>query len=154
MAKTSTDTERSTPYPRSVLDLPPELHLSISKYLNYPDALSLKHTNSHFYKLVDTGIWLKVAWLLERKKQDLPFPTNGQCCLQSDKQFCTQPVRRTMEKWRMHRECGEQRGCVVGGVVCRRRPGRFWSQSVELAALTVGALAIATACILRSLGVW
>jgi hypothetical protein len=154
MAKATPDSKSLSPHPQSILDLPPELHLAISRCLNYPDALSLKHTSSHFYQLVDTGIWLKVAWLLERKAQNLPFPTNGQCCLQSDKQFCTQPVRRTMEKWRRHRECGERKGCVVGGVVCRRRPERSWSQTVEWAACVVGAFAIAAAWISRSLGFW
>ncbi|ROW09617.1 hypothetical protein VMCG_02383 [Cytospora schulzeri] len=36
-------------------DLPPEIHLLISKELIYPDALSLKHTSRYFYDLVDTG---------------------------------------------------------------------------------------------------
>ncbi|KAL2691500.1 hypothetical protein Neosp_001886 [[Neocosmospora] mangrovei] len=47
--------------------LPTEIHLAISRMLIYPDALSLKHTNAHFYSLVDTGVNLKVEWLVERR---------------------------------------------------------------------------------------
>ncbi|KAM0195291.1 hypothetical protein ACHAPI_006596 [Fusarium lateritium] len=48
---------------RTFMSLPTEIHLAVSKFLIYPDALSLKHTNAHFYSLVDTGIKLKVEWL-------------------------------------------------------------------------------------------
>ncbi|ROW05549.1 hypothetical protein VSDG_00242 [Cytospora chrysosperma] len=51
-------TDNRTPGKRrgaNFMDLPPELHLLISKELIYPDALSLKHTSRYFYNLVYTG---------------------------------------------------------------------------------------------------
>lgn len=68
--------------------LPPELHLAISQHLIYPDALSLKHTNRHFYSVVDTSINLKVEWLLERRRMHLDCPSHGRCDLGSDLRFC------------------------------------------------------------------
>lgn len=38
-----------------LMDLPSELHMLISSYLPYPDALALKHTCRHFHSLVYTG---------------------------------------------------------------------------------------------------
>ncbi|KAF7542256.1 hypothetical protein G7Z17_g11737 [Cylindrodendrum hubeiense] len=68
--------------------LPTEIHLAISKMLIYPDALSLKHTNAHFYSLVDTGINLKVEWLMERRSLHLECPNDRRCDLGSDLRFC------------------------------------------------------------------
>lgn len=70
------------------MSLPPEIHYAISELLNYPDALSLKHTNSHFYRLVDTGVELKVEWLLERRSLHLECPNDTKCDLQNDLRFC------------------------------------------------------------------
>lgn len=73
-------------------DLPTELHLLITKQLTYPDALSLKHTCRYYYSLVDTGIKLKVAWLMERRSLHLECP-NERCDLGSDLKFCRGSVR-------------------------------------------------------------
>lgn len=72
----------------SLMSLPTEIHLAISKFLIYPDALSLKHTNSHFYSLVDTGVNLKVEWLVERRSLHLECPNDRRCDLGSDLRFC------------------------------------------------------------------
>lgn len=71
-----------------LLSLPPELHLAVSEYLIYPDALSLKHTNRHFYSIVDTGIELKIDWLMERRRLHLECPNDRRCDLGSDLRFC------------------------------------------------------------------
>ncbi len=68
--------------------LPPEIHLLISKQLIYPDALSLKHTNRYFYDIVDTGVRLKVEWLMARRSLHLECPNNTRCDLGSDLRFC------------------------------------------------------------------
>ncbi|KAI9759766.1 MAG: hypothetical protein M1835_000304 [Candelina submexicana] len=88
----------------TLLSLPPELHLQIAYYLPYPDALSLKHTSRHFYNIVDTGIKLKVAWLVERKRLLLDCPRRS-CIVTSDETFCSPEIRRLMEKRRWHEEC-------------------------------------------------
>ncbi|KUI69002.1 hypothetical protein VM1G_11549 [Cytospora mali] len=49
----------SRPGGAGLMDLPPEIHLLISKELIYPDALSLKHTSRYFYSLIYTGVSLK-----------------------------------------------------------------------------------------------
>lgn len=72
----------------TLMSLPTELHLAISKLLIYPDALSLKHTNRHFYSLTDTGTRLKVEWLLERRSLHLECPNDRRCDLGSDLRFC------------------------------------------------------------------
>jgi len=72
----------------TLMDLPPEIHLLISKHLIYPDALSLKHTNRHFYCLVNTGVRLKVEWLVERRSLHLECPNDHRCDLGSDLRFC------------------------------------------------------------------
>lgn len=72
----------------NILSLPTELHIAISRYLIYPDALSLKHTNVHFYHLVDTGVRLKVEWLMERRMLHLECPNDRRCDLGSDLRFC------------------------------------------------------------------
>ncbi|KAI9847614.1 MAG: hypothetical protein M1837_002188 [Sclerophora amabilis] len=105
----------------SLLSLPPEIHLLISAHLNYPDALSLKHSHPHFYDLVDTGVRLKVDWLIERHRLRLDFPNEGQCVLRTDAAFCSGQVSRLMERRRRHEECASGR-CVVGGIGgCRRK---------------------------------
>jgi hypothetical protein len=75
------------------MTLPPELHLLIAQYLIYPDALSLKHTNRHFYQLVDTGVRLKVEWLMERRLLHLECPSDSRCDLGSDLRFCRGSVK-------------------------------------------------------------
>lgn len=70
------------------MDLPTELHLLISKELTYPDALSLKHTSRYLYDLVDTGVRLKVAWLMERRMLHLDCPNDRKCNLRTDLEFC------------------------------------------------------------------
>lgn len=70
------------------MSLPTEIHLAISRLLIYPDALSLKHVNSHFYNLVDTGVELKVDWLVERRNLHLECPNDRRCDLGSDLRFC------------------------------------------------------------------
>lgn len=72
----------------NILTLPAELQLAISNLLVYPDALSLKHTNRTFYGLVDTGVVLKIDWLVSRRKLHLACPNDRGCDLRSDLQFC------------------------------------------------------------------
>jgi hypothetical protein len=74
----------------NLMTLPTELHITISKHLSYPDALALKHTNRHFYNLVDTGVKIKVAWLVRRRLLCLPCPPHDAACdLRSDSGFCS-----------------------------------------------------------------
>jgi hypothetical protein len=77
----------------SLMDLPTELHLQIASYLTYPDALSLKHTNRHFYGFVYTGVNLKIEWLIERRRLHLDCPHDKGCELGSDMRFCRGSVR-------------------------------------------------------------
>lgn len=77
----------------SLLDLPPEIHVLISQQLIYPDALSLKHTNRFFYHVVNTGIELKIEWLLERRRLHLECPNTQRCELGSDLRFCRGSVK-------------------------------------------------------------
>lgn len=70
------------------MDLPTEIHILISKELIYPDALSLKHVSRYFYGLVDTGVRLKVAWLMERHMLHLDCPKDRKCILRTDLEFC------------------------------------------------------------------
>ncbi|KFA76057.1 hypothetical protein S40288_00358 [Stachybotrys chartarum IBT 40288] len=70
------------------MSLPAELHLAMSKHLIYPDALSLKHTSRYLYGLVNTGVKLKVAWLVERRSLHLECPNDRRCDLGSDLRFC------------------------------------------------------------------
>jgi hypothetical protein len=72
----------------TLMTLPPELHLLVSKHLTYPDALSLKHTNRHFFRLVYTGVNLKIEWLIERRRLHLDCPNDRKCELGSDIRFC------------------------------------------------------------------
>lgn len=69
-------------------DLPPELHLQISRYLIYPDALSLKQSCRYFRSLVYTGVELKIEWLMQRRSLHLLCPSHTRCDLGSDLRFC------------------------------------------------------------------
>ncbi|KAG5939188.1 hypothetical protein E4U53_007859 [Claviceps sorghi] len=60
----------------NLASLPTELQLAISNLLIYPDALSLKHTSRAFYQLVDTGVELKIDWLVSRRKLHLECPND------------------------------------------------------------------------------
>jgi len=77
----------------SLMSLPAELHLLISGLLTYPDALSLKHTNRHFYSFVYAGVNLKIEWLIERRRLHLDCPHDKGCELGSDLRFCRGSVR-------------------------------------------------------------
>lgn len=72
----------------TLMDLPPELHLQISKYLIYPDALSLKQSCRYFHSLVYTGVELKIEWLVQRRSLHLECPSHTRCDLGSDLRFC------------------------------------------------------------------
>ncbi|KAK2046389.1 F-box domain-containing protein [Colletotrichum somersetense] len=105
-------------------DLPAEIHLLISKQLIYPDALSLKHTSSYFYYLVDTGVRLKVEWLMERRMLHLECPNDKRCDLGSDLRFCRGSVPLLMQRRREHMECESRPGlgCLVYGTsACSHR---------------------------------
>ena len=116
-----------TPYAKptlsatSLLALPLELQYLIISHLSYPDALALKHTHPHFYKLVKTSVSLKVAWLLERKERNLKWPQK-KCAMKTDATFCggNSEVRAIMVRRRAHAECaGGEGGCeVVVGSTC------------------------------------
>jgi hypothetical protein len=98
--------------------LPPEIHLLIISNLPYPDALSLKHSSRHFYRIVNTGINLKVEWLISRRQLHLECPHEGSCLLNSDRNFCRGSVRLLMLRRRQHGECEFRpggRGCLVLG---------------------------------------
>lgn len=82
-AQVSTDRSNAT-----FMHLPAEIHLLISKELTYPDALSLKHTSRYLYGLVDTGVRLKVAWLMQRRMLHLDCPNDRKCNLRTDLEFC------------------------------------------------------------------
>ncbi|KAK0129216.1 hypothetical protein ONS95_001151 [Cadophora gregata] len=100
----------------SFATLPTELHLQIASYLTYPDALSLKHTNRHFYSFVYTGVNLKVEWLINRRTLHLDCPHDKKCELGSDMRFCRGSVRLLMKRRREHGECDTReggRGCLV-----------------------------------------
>jgi len=114
-------------------DLPPEIHLAISQYLIYPDALSLKHTCRYLYLLVDTGVCLKINWLIERRSLHLECPNDKRCDLGSDLKFCRGSVRLLMQRRREHLECESRPGlgCLVYGTpACshRRRLAERWKR--------------------------
>ena len=97
-----------------LMQLPTEIHLLIAIHLPYPDALSLKHASRHFFYLIDSGIRLKVAWLLDRRRLRLECP--NACELKTDETFCSsRHVRRLMVQRRRHLECGRGKGCLVVG---------------------------------------
>ncbi|KAK3898775.1 hypothetical protein C8A05DRAFT_18692 [Staphylotrichum tortipilum] len=97
--------------------LPVEIHLLIAHHLIYPDALSLKHTSRHFYQLVDTGVRLKVEWLVERRLLHLECPSDRRCDLGSDLRFCRGSVKLLMQRRREHIECESRPGlgCLIYG---------------------------------------
>ncbi|KAK3938253.1 hypothetical protein QBC46DRAFT_441285 [Diplogelasinospora grovesii] len=108
----------------TLLTLPPEIQLMISKQLIYPDALSLKHTNRYFYNLVDTGVKLKVDWLVERRRLHLQCPNDRSCDFGSDLMFCRGSMRLLMQRRREHIECDARPGlgCLVYGTsTCTHR---------------------------------
>ncbi|KAI0520723.1 F-box domain-containing protein [Xylaria bambusicola] len=108
----------------SMGSLPTELHLLIAKHLTYPDALSLKHTSRRFFYLVDTGVKLKVAWLMERRSLHLECPNDRRCDLRSDLRFCRGSVKLLMQRRREHLECESRPGlgCLVfGTAACAHR---------------------------------
>lgn len=117
--------------PTSLTDLPPEIHLLITPYLSYPDALSLKHTNRHFYNLVYTGVNLKIEWLIERRRLHLDCPHDKACELGSDRTFCRGSVRLLMKRRREHGECETRpggRGCLVFGTpICQSKKTTIWN---------------------------
>ena len=139
--------------------LPNELHMAVAEYLMYPDALSLKHTNRHFYELVDTGVELKIDWLVERRKMHLECPNDRGCDLGSDVRFCRGSVaygwilhalqhganvlcRLLMKRRREHIECGSRPGigCIVYGTPkCqhRQRSRSRWRGGVMKAQFTI-----------------
>lgn len=87
-----------------LLSLPPEIHLEISRRLIYPDALSLKQTNRHFYSLVDTGVELKIDWLVSRRKLHLECPNDKGCDLGSDLRFCRGSVAYVFSRFNVHQD--------------------------------------------------
>ncbi|OAA71152.1 hypothetical protein ISF_01703 [Cordyceps fumosorosea ARSEF 2679] len=95
--------------------LPAELHLQISELLTYPDALSLKQTNRRMRLLVNTGMPLKVEWLLERRRLHLDCPNDHSCDLGSDLRFCRGSVPLLLKRRREHYECESRPGlgCLV-----------------------------------------
>ncbi len=68
--------------------LPPEIHLLVVNNLIYPDRLALKHTSRYFYCVVDTGVKVKVDWLMSRRMLHLKCPNSVRCDLGSDLRFC------------------------------------------------------------------
>ncbi|KAI1473779.1 hypothetical protein K445DRAFT_323515 [Daldinia sp. EC12] len=121
--------------------LPPEIHLLISKHLTYPDALSLKHASRYFYCLVDTGLKLKVDWLIERRSLHLECPNDRRCDLGSDLKFCRGSVRLLMQRRREHMECESRPGlgCLVYGTpqCTHRRQLKFRIQRWLRSRLTI-----------------
>ncbi|KAL1902489.1 hypothetical protein Sste5346_001470 [Sporothrix stenoceras] len=115
--------------PRSLMSLPPELHIQIAKQLIYPDALSLKHSSRYFYNFVDTGVNLKIEWLISRRLLHLDCPNDTRCDLGSDLRFCRGSVPLLMQRRREHIECESRPdlGCLIYNTrTCiHRRPPRL-----------------------------
>ncbi|CAK7213111.1 hypothetical protein SBRCBS47491_001691 [Sporothrix bragantina] len=111
------------------MSLPPELHIQIAQQLIYPDALSLKHSSRYFYNFVDTGIKLKVEWLMSRRLLHLDCPNDTRCDLGSDLRFCRGSVPLLMKRRREHIECESRPdlGCLIYNTrTCvHRRPPRL-----------------------------
>jgi len=72
----------------TLADMPPEIHLLIANQLLYPDRLALKHASRYFYWIVDTGVKVKVDWLVWRRMLHLKCPNHVRCDLGSDLKFC------------------------------------------------------------------
>ncbi|MCJ1455612.1 hypothetical protein MMC28_005967 [Mycoblastus sanguinarius] len=144
MSASQCNASASSPKTESqLLALPFEVQLSIIPHLPYPDALALKHTNCHFYNLIDTSVKLKVAWLLDRKVHGLDWPQK-KCIMKTDAAFCSSgggEVRKIMEKRRAHQECAaREAGCEVvpgsncggGRYVRKGREGRtMWARKMR-----------------------
>ena len=128
----STAMSAQSPPTLTLLDLPPELHLLLSRSLLYPDLLALKHTHPHFYSLIRTTVYDRVDWLLERPRQGLPLPQT-KCIMKTDEQFCNHSeIKMFMERRRRHEDCAGK--CfVVEGRRCEaalmRALDRAWSPS-------------------------
>lgn len=113
----------------ALLTVPPEVLLSLSSYLPYPDVLALRLTHPRFYYssllATDRNIRLKVAWLLERKVRGLPCPSGGRAIVfRTDRDFVASGmVGNVLKRRRGHRECAASPGgCqVVAGKTCGRR---------------------------------
>ncbi|GIK04680.1 hypothetical protein Aspvir_008768 [Aspergillus viridinutans] len=114
-------------FEHSLMALPTELHLQISSYLPYPDALALKHTCRHFYYFVYTGVHLKVDWLVERFERKLECPME-KCSFRTDESFCNWRIRRIMERRRRHLECPRRRGgcLIIEGRTCQKDLVPIW----------------------------
>ncbi|KAL5594146.1 uncharacterized protein BROUX77_007493 [Berkeleyomyces rouxiae] len=144
------------------MDLPTEIHLMVSRLLIYPDALSLKHCSSYLYHLVDTGVTVKVEWLVLRRSLHLKCPNDRKCDLGSDLRFCRGSVPLLIQHYRNHLECEARPGigCMIYNTkVCfhRRTPAdrmRQWLRAVLLRdapRLIIGALVLAV-CWLAGVG--
>ncbi|KAJ1333105.1 F-box and WD-40 domain protein 9 [Microdochium nivale] len=144
-------------------NLPPEILLAISKHLIYPDALSLKHSCRYLYVLVDTGVRLKIDWLIERRSLHLECPNDRRCDLGSDLKFCRGSVRLLMQRRREHLECETRPGvgCLVyGTAACTHRRARWlgerwrrWPRArltVEVWWVAVGVAAVVVAWLLSA----
>jgi hypothetical protein len=112
---------------KNLMDLPTELHIHIASFLSYPDALALKHTSSLFYLIVDTGVELKIDWLVERFERKLECPME-KCSFRTDASFCNWRIKRIMERRRRHLECRPGKGgCfVVDGESCTKDVMPIW----------------------------
>ncbi|KAM0522549.1 hypothetical protein ACHAPE_002141 [Trichoderma viride] len=120
----------------SFLSLPTEIHLQISEMLIYPDALSLKYTSRYFHNFVDTGVELKVEWLVERRRLHLECPNSKRCDLGTDLRFCRGSVPLLMKRRREHIECESMPGlgCIIYGTpTCpnRKRGMKAWQRWLE-----------------------
>ncbi|KAG9235143.1 hypothetical protein BJ875DRAFT_459737 [Amylocarpus encephaloides] len=117
------------PFRPTLTSMPTEIHLLIASNLTYPDALSLKHANRHFYNLACTGIKLKIEWLIERRTLHLDCPHDKGCELGSDMKFCRGSVKLLMERRRQHFECETRpggRGCLIFGTkICTHQKARL-----------------------------
>ncbi|KAJ5954138.1 hypothetical protein N7501_008417 [Penicillium viridicatum] len=113
-----TDNSQSTS--ANLMTLPSELHIQISTYLSYPDALALKHSSRYFYSIVFTGVRLKVDWLIDRFEHKLECPME-KCSFSTDESFCNGRVCGIMERRRWHLECQRVKGgcLIVNGQTCR-----------------------------------
>ncbi|KAG4418980.1 hypothetical protein IFR04_007841 [Cadophora malorum] len=103
MEEVSSSEQTMTTASKASFALPTELHLQIASYLTYPDALSLKHTDRHFYSFIYIGVNLKVEWLINRRTLHLDCPHNKKCELGSDMRFCRGSAvdEETEGAWRM-----------------------------------------------------
>jgi hypothetical protein len=118
---------QTDPSAKYLMDLPTELHIHISSFLSYPDALALKHTSRLFYSVVDTGVELKIDWLVERFERKLECPME-KCSFRTDASFCNWRIKRIMDRRRRHLECRPGKGgCfVVDGRSCTKDVMPIW----------------------------